>query len=285
MSAIGYGIAVWTEGTDVYARQYSPLLGWWNLGYPPPKLNDTDGNSIPAYGPRIAMDNIGNAIAVWFSNEQFIYYNIYDNATGGWAPYTPIDPVYAKNATNPRVALNNFGRAIVVWMQLENTFHRLGASHINIDPNLGNPLPIVFIDSEIPCDSKVPRMVMDDEGRAVVLWQVNMGSQHYLVWNTFRPGYGWGVEARLEETLNNSSQAPIVITNNGDIVAGWVEGGVYLYAKTFTFEDGWSNRILVHGGTATLSTPSLAMNNDGLAILSWSSIYNGFQRIFASVLE
>ena len=84
------------------------------------KLIDYDNNGS-AYSPQIAMDDAGNAVAVWKQYDGFRY-NIWANhfdaslTSPKWGTAERIESERG-SADAPQVAMNNDGKAIAVWAQ------------------------------------------------------------------------------------------------------------------------------------------------------------------------
>jgi hypothetical protein len=68
MDAAGNAIAVWYQwdGTrdNIWANRYEAGIGWGSA-----ELIEAD-NSVDAWYPQVALDAAGNAVAVWFQNDE-----------------------------------------------------------------------------------------------------------------------------------------------------------------------------------------------------------------------
>jgi hypothetical protein len=71
VSASGNGIAVWRQGSNIWANRYTAGSGWGTA-----ELMDTDSGT--AEDPQIAMDSDGNAIAVWHQGPFAIWANRFE---------------------------------------------------------------------------------------------------------------------------------------------------------------------------------------------------------------
>ena len=113
----GNATAVWSQadaiGTKTVASRYIAGSGW-----SAPVAIETGSGT--AWSQRVAMDPLGNAIAVWErdSDERDgglparIWANHYDS-TAGWGVATPIGGT--GTAYEPQIAMDSQGNSIVVW--------------------------------------------------------------------------------------------------------------------------------------------------------------------------
>jgi hypothetical protein len=114
----GNAIAVWRQfdGTrfNIHANRYAAGTGWVEASL----IETGDGG---AYGPQIAFDPNGNAIAVWYQFDS-AYASIYANrytAAAGWGTASSIE-TSAGDVGNPQIAFNPNGKAIAVWPQSDD---------------------------------------------------------------------------------------------------------------------------------------------------------------------
>lgn len=110
----GNAMVVWLSPSNisVQACLYANDTGW----QAPVSL--TSDESIEYIVPRVAMDNNGNAVALWQQNtinESSIYSTHFTAATDSWdLPATRISPV-SQNTESPNLAMDNNGNAIATW--------------------------------------------------------------------------------------------------------------------------------------------------------------------------
>ena len=114
MDSRGNAVAVWYQfdGTrgNVWSNRYTPSGGW--VGAEPIEIGDDSANA-----PRVAMDELGNAIAVW-TQSGGIWWNRL-SASGGWEG---AELVTGNAGSNVEVAMNAFGNAVAVWLQNDGTY-------------------------------------------------------------------------------------------------------------------------------------------------------------------
>lgn len=116
----GNATAVWYQRqgllNHIRANRYVPQTGWGA-----DQLIETDDKGH-AYDPYVAMDSIGNAMAVWRQNDgtgDNVYSNRYD-INSGWGTPKRLDNDNGP-AENPHVAMDPKGNTITVWRQWNGT--------------------------------------------------------------------------------------------------------------------------------------------------------------------
>ena len=114
MDGSGNAIAVWSQvvgsWSNIYANRYTLGAGWGTATL----IENIPGSIFDP--PQIAVDNVGNAIAV-FIIENEVYANRY-TAGVGWDTISRIVGNAAQKA-NPQVSSNSDGVALAIWQQLE----------------------------------------------------------------------------------------------------------------------------------------------------------------------
>ncbi len=114
----GNAVAVWYQSDGVthdsiWANRYVAGTGWGTA-----ELIKTD-NAGDARSAHVAVDPIGNAVAVWCQSYDFMRYNIWANryvAGTGWGTAELIETDNG-DVNNPQVAVDTNGNAVVVWVQ------------------------------------------------------------------------------------------------------------------------------------------------------------------------
>lgn len=120
MDNTGNAIAVWRTFYDAtfntYASRFTPDQGW-------SEAEDIDMSSLSALNQKIAMDDAGNAVAVWSqpqteSGTEFVWSRHYIVGSG-WQEPELIDTGVDQNADLLNIAANGVGDVIVTWAQYE----------------------------------------------------------------------------------------------------------------------------------------------------------------------
>ncbi len=191
-----------------------------------------DGENVDA-APRVAMDDSGNALIAWRqddgSNYQIFMSEYRD---GAWTHPEDlndnISPDGLDAQDDPRVAMDNNGNALITWAQHEGDYilrifmseYRDGAwAH-----------PATSSDS-ISLDGRVaedPRVAMDDNGNAVIVWEQENEEWYYRI---FRSEYRNGTWSRPEGLLSDSIgpveqdayNPRVAMDDSGNAVIVWSE--------------------------------------------------------------
>ena len=113
----GTAMAVWVQThdaaktCDIWSRRYDPLAGW----SAPVRIESGEG---PASSPQIAIDDQGNAAAVWQQSDGRRF-NIWANRYtpgAGWGAATRLETGNASLGA-PQVAIDAHGNVMAVWAQ------------------------------------------------------------------------------------------------------------------------------------------------------------------------
>lgn len=204
---------LWNEtGGSLRAGRYSG--GVW--------LAATTLNPVPnaTSNPHIAMDGVGNAIAVWQQSDgtnQRITAAIYTAATDTWASYSYISDA-GQNALNPQIAMNNAGQAIAVWSRFNGTYDIIQAVFYN--PNTASWQTIQDV-SPTGQPNTNPVIGIDRNGNAIAVWVVN--SNGIQASNYSVSTQTWG----SLQTLSNAGTVPQISMNvAGRAGVDWTNGSI-----------------------------------------------------------
>ena len=128
------------------------------------------------YSLAVAIDNLGNAIAVWTTQIGATTYKVITSrySAGSWGPLTILDTAdFGYYFTNPNIAIDGQGNAYAVWEKdygdqqgkiYYNQYTSESDSWLNIPTLLSSP--DVFT-------SNNPRLSMNQYGGAVVVWSID----------------------------------------------------------------------------------------------------------------
>jgi hypothetical protein len=96
----------------LFCIRYDSSSGTWGT------LQQVDQfGGVGNQSPGLAVDDTGNAIAVWVSVWGSVWTNTYDVATDTWGDQKLLENDETGNARNPQVVMSNNGVATVVWQQ------------------------------------------------------------------------------------------------------------------------------------------------------------------------
>lgn len=229
----GDAMAVWAQDDGVfdvvYSNYYTFNTGWEANG-------KSVGNSATGSVPQVAIDNAGNAFVVWLQGTApvNVWAAQYDGGTTNWGSLLEIE-TDVRPSTVPQIGADSQGNAIAVWREASDipgpSIDRLRYSFYD-GTSWGTP---DYVDNGV-ADSFDPKLVMDPEGHAVVVWRqktVDDVTTPDSAWgNRYRSGSGW-VGPQLLETdetwpinalaIDNAIALDLAIDKNGNAAAVWVQ--------------------------------------------------------------
>ncbi|MBI5739468.1 MAG: hypothetical protein HZA16_02005 [Nitrospirae bacterium] len=270
MDAQGNAIAVWEQydGTrfNIYSL-YMPGTGWGAA-----VLIETD-NTGSASDPQVAMDAQGNATAVWYQHdgERFNVWAGRYAAGTGWGEAVLIETDNAGDASGPQVATDAQGNATAVWYQYDGARTNVWANRYTAGTGWGEA---VLIETDDTGDAYTPKVAMDAQGNATVVWYQYDGSV-YNVWaNRYSAGTGWAEAVLIEEDDAGSANDPrVAMDSQGNATAVWYQydGTRYnILAKRYTAGTGWGAAALIETDNAgNAYYPQVAMDAQGNATAVW----------------
>lgn len=217
----GDAIAVWAQTVGmidvVYSNYYTMNTGW-------DVTEQSLGNTGTGAVPQVAVDNVGNAVAVWLEGvgTVSVWAAQYDGGTTSWGSLTELE-TNAHISTTPQVGVDAQGNAIALWRAEPTT----GADRLRYKFFDGASWGTVGNVDDGVADSFDPRLAMDAEGHAVVVWRQNDTMDIASAWgNRYRSGSGWVGPELLEsdETYPiNAQSLDLVIDYNGNAAAVWTQ--------------------------------------------------------------
>ncbi len=276
----GNAIAVWRQkesnAYSIYAKRYTAGSGWGSAVLLENKNSD-------ANCPQIAMDNEGNAIAVWSQKDNNVY-SIYANrysAGSGWGNAVAIEK-YEKSADSPQIAMDSEGNAIAIWRQKTKVCcayaYIMHANRYTAGKGWGEPVAIQSGDKHaLSAD-----IAFDKDGNAIVLWS----QKRYTTWigstiyaNRYVPGSGWEGDGEIATFYREAEayEPKIVFDNEGNAIAVWSQRNtganrtLKIYASRYIAGSGWEKKatLVTYKKNKDAQSLDLAIDSDGNAIVVW----------------
>lgn len=200
--AAGNATAVWRWGqagssgpiSTVWSNRFTPGSGWGSAG-PATADVDVDG-SVP---PEVAVDDSGNAIAIWVATGTS-YREIHasrrtGSGAGSWAPTVRLDPASTLMSDTPKVAMLGAGNALAVWSEHDGT--RYNVMHSTFDAGTGwSPAAIAATDPGAGC--RYPELAIDGHGEAVITWLRGNPGIFNTCWSSRRAGGNWSAPVQID---------------------------------------------------------------------------------------
>ena len=178
-------MVVWAQSdgvaTPIRARLYTAGSGWGAAG-----LVSDEG--ADAHDPQVAVDDGGNAIAVWRQLDGVrsdVWANRYVAGTG-WSGAALIEREDSDSAKEPQLAIDAGGNALVVWrLGSDDTFSgRIWANRYVAGSGWGEA---ALLDPDLGGDAYRPQVSMERSGNAVAVWDQLGEGPGWNIWaNQFR---------------------------------------------------------------------------------------------------
>jgi hypothetical protein len=257
--------AVWSASTNStpnanpYASRYS-LNGWGA----PVFIGDSDLGMIVLL--RLAVSPNGSAFAIWYKETGNIYVSRYVPGNG-WGtsevlggPLTVLDLQATADAN---------GNAIIIWEEPGIPNNRLYVRRYV--PGSGWDATQAIDDDTGGCG--YPRIVADNAGNAIAIWQRYDGTSNRVYANRFTAGSTWGTPVLISNDTSTAAFAPeIAVNRNGAAMAVWYEdnnGTDNAYARRFIPGAGWDAIQSIESGTTNAYAVRVAIDDSGTAISLW----------------
>ena len=243
-------------------------------------LDNNTGVEVPR--PEIAMDESGHAVAVWGNGTTPNVYVMSRRSSDygtNWLPVINIDsPNPSADKNFPHVAMDQSGNVIAVWTIFTGGFHYTKVATSSDYGASWNPA--ITLDPANPSATFThPRVVMDDNGHALIIWFFADGAGDNFTRVASSSDYGgnWGNLVTLNTVAGQEETYPkIDMDSSGHAVAVWVNpvsGTSYAIqtAHSSDFGVSWSPPFTIDPALTTEFTyPEVSIDNFGHAIIVWN---------------
>jgi hypothetical protein len=234
----GNAVAVWQLSGDtqnVLVNNYVAGTGWGTVRV----INvETAGAALR---PQVAMDAIGNAVAVWEQGGKNTGGDIWASRftpSTGWGTATLLEQDNVGTAGRPQIAIDATGNAMAVWQQTQGARTNILASRYVLGSGWGRT---ELVDASDTGDAANPQIAMHASGNAVAVWEQFDGLRSNIVANRYTVGDGWGAAELIENTNFGEAVAPQVgIDASGNALAVWPQADRASTATGRLF-DVWAN--------------------------------------------
>lgn len=279
VDAQGVAHVVWWqtdgESSHIFSNRYSPGQGWGT-----PEMIQT-GEVTEARTPALAVAASGEAVAVWVQRDiekrgSVVWANLYTPGQG-WGNARLIgqaQPGFIGLELD--AAIDDGGNAIAVWTRDGTQGQAVWASYYSSDAGWGAPVAVG--PGEDLFDAPKPRVAMDAEGNAHVLWQQFADGSQDIWWNLYTAGRGWGEASLLEDDEHRAGDPAIAVGPSGIAHAVWWQSDGSLqnvWASLYTPGQGWSAPELIESpiedpkDEGSAISPQVAVDPAGNAFAIW----------------
>ncbi len=295
----GNVIIVWAQSdgsfNQIFKSEYRN--GAWT--HPASLADNISPDGQGAFYPQVAMDNNGNAVIAWHQSDgtkEQIFKSEYRN--GAWThPASLADNISpdGQHAESPQVAMDNNGNAVIVWYQVDN----VGTNWQIFKSEYRNGAwthPASLTDNISPDGQTAysSQVAMDNNGNAVIVWyQVDNGGTNWQIFKSEYRNNAWTHPADLADNISpdgqNASGPQVAMDNNGNAVIVWCQSDGSFNNQIFKSE--YRNNAWTHPSSLTdnispdgqyASSPQVAMDNNGNAVIVWQQNDGANGQIFKS---
>jgi hypothetical protein len=219
--------------------------------------------------PYVAMNNSGNAVAVWSRLSgaySLIQARFYNHSTRMWGAIVTISPSDMFSVF-PRVYINSSGDAIIVW-----SGHHIGEEDIaqaSVYSSTSETWSTAFLLSSSDTSVEYVCAVLNDRGKAYVLWtafspEVRLQAATY--------DEGWQTAVDISPAGEFVANARIGIDADGNGFAVWKARTLtdgYQFKVASDTGTGWGTPSIVLGDASYTLDPDCVTSRDGHAIMVW----------------
>jgi len=159
--AQGNGLAVWSEGYDLFGKRFEN--GAWST---------TKDTLAPIAGSpsnvSLRMNSAGDGVMVW-SEGSSVYANRYDAANGGWQGHELVEST-SEIAVSPSVAISETGVIQVAWQQRNGTTYVYNTHTNRYDPANGGWQGVEAVAELTSSNGVSTQVAIDGAGNATIVW-------------------------------------------------------------------------------------------------------------------
>lgn len=282
----GNVVAVWVDGY-AYSETGSPVPGtsimaatlrYGAKNWSNPVPIQSSSSTIGSLKPSVAVDGLGNAIAVWsLYNHSLLqwntYYATFDFQSQTWSASTIFSHSTSQALdTFPSVVANSNGQAVAVWQTvLPNNV----VAAVFPAPFM-NSVPTVSVIETISMTTILPTVAIDDEGNALIVWD-DVSGLYRIVNSAYYNGSSFVTPSSSFAGSSNLVLPVVALDGVGNGVVVYQQAvGVNFYTYASTFQGGsWSAPIPLSPASTTGTFPSVAMDGQGKAVAAWTLVNSG----------
>jgi len=266
----GNAFAVWRQydglNWNVFANRYEIGKGWMGAEL-------IEDNDVTCEGIRIAVDGLGNAIAIWYQLNQTTWlYNIWANryeVATGWGDAFLLETDDSGNAELPDIAADAAGNYIAVWSQSDGSVYNLMACRYEIGIGWGS---VTSIETNNTANTRFSQIAFDDNGNAIVVWRQRWSMQDTVWSNRYELGIGWGTAEQIGDSCDNGFPE-LTVDRNGNATCVWQHMVVFyeVWGNHYEIGSGWeTNTLLKSNPPENIIDPDVASDGNGRAIAVWN---------------
>ncbi len=281
-NAAGDAVAVWSQGSQIYASIYRDGRGWLAIHR---VSNPGTGNT----SPKTAIDSSGNAMVIWYENTKAAEgcgkSVSYDHKCAlnrryrqdeGWSPAKPIPGAGTKNAHTSELVMDAQGNALLYWLDFDYEIRRWTASVASYTPEIGWG---GITDSVVQHQKSEYQMITDNNGGAIAIWKGYENDTPKVYYSKYSPDNGWSPDIELGDggfnRFGSITRPRIALSSSGNIIAAWTTGlpgdaRSRIRANYFEPGSGWSGQTNIENdASGDASHADVGIDAAGNALVIW----------------
>ena len=257
------------DGNWVIQASSKPFNGYWQ---PTPDILSTPGSSLPkdAPAPKVAIDENGNATAVWKWNVggDWIIQSSTKPYGGSWQTNPDSLSQSGLSADVPQITVDAQGNVTAVWSELGLTNSFIQAS----TKPYGDTWQLLPDDISITGqDATSPQVATDSHGNVTAVWSRYNGS-NWIVQSSTKPyGGSWPVTPDDVSPSGQDSQDPqVAIDPQGNATVVWVDvASETILASSKSYGGAWQVIPDNVSQVGTSDSPQVAVDASGNVSSVW----------------
>lgn len=229
MNYDGDAVVVWRQCDETDERGQPELISVYSKSYTEgswgnsTRISSGERNTL---GAQIAMSDNGDAVAVWYQiSESGDHHDVCVSvlSDGSWGNATLIDST-EDDALSPRAAMDDDGDAVVVWYQTWYDYDEL-RSYSTVCASIYSgsvwETASVLGNSTGNYYARNPRVAVDDDCNAVVLWISDFGSGGSGIYSVGYTDGSWEDPVLLGNAEEDIRSHQIAMGGEGEAIAIW----------------------------------------------------------------
>jgi hypothetical protein len=211
----GTAVAVWSRFDGSHGRVQAarrPAGGSWGTRFTLSAAGQDAGNH------QIAIDEQGNAVAVWFRGDSSNNRVQTARQVPGGTWTSPVNlSAPGGNANEPQIEFDGQGNSVAVWTAIDGTTRRVQTARRIVGGPWGSPLNL----SATGRDAYSPQLAVNAHGSTVAVWERSDGVNDRVQVARRPVGDSWGAPRLLSAAGQNGHSSRVAIDTQGNAVAVW----------------------------------------------------------------
>ncbi len=256
-------------------------------------------NGLMADTPQVAINDNGIVLITWRqsdgANDQI--FRSERAANGTWSHPTDLSDSISpdgQGAYNPQVAINNSGIALITWWQSDGLFSRIYKSERSANGTWTNPSSLSDNISPDGQGAYPPQLTINGNGLALITWRQSDGANDRIFKSERAANGTWTHPADLNDNISPSGSSAtnnpqVAINNDGFALIAWVQSdgsNNQIFKSERAASGTWAHPADLNDNISPSGQDAIdsqvAINNSGIALITWLQSDGSNDRIFKS---